>query len=70
MKRLAILGASGHGKVIADAGLSGFDDVVFFDDAWPKLAANGRWQEVGDSAQLLSRCREFEGYCGVFFQPA
>lgn len=62
MKRLAILGASGHGKVIADAALlSGFDDVVFFDDAWPKLAANGRWQVVGDSAQLLSRCREFDG---------
>lgn len=62
MKKLAILGASGHGKVIADAALlSGFDSVVFFDDAWPKLAANGCWQVVGDSAQLLSRCCEFDG---------
>ncbi len=62
MKKLAILGASGHGKVIADAALlSGFDSVVFFDDAWPKLAENGCWSVVGDSAQLLSRCREFDG---------
>jgi hypothetical protein len=36
--RLAILGASGHGKVVADAaGLVGWDEVVFFDDAWPLL---------------------------------
>ena len=62
MKKLAILGASGHGKVIADAALlSGFDSVVFFDDAWPKLAANGCWRVVGDSAQLLSCCRDFDG---------
>lgn len=62
MKKLAILGASGHGKVIADAALlSCFDDVVFFDDAWPKLAANGRLQVVGDSAELLCRCHEFDG---------
>ncbi len=63
MKRLAILGASGHGKVIADAALlSGFDEVVFFDDSWPKLAECSRWHIAGDSAQLISRCREF---CGV-----
>jgi hypothetical protein len=40
--RLAILGASGHGKVVADAaGLAGWDEVVFFDDAWPGLTQNG-----------------------------
>lgn len=62
MKRLAILGASGHGKVIADAALlSGFDDVVFFDDAWPKLSENGRWLVVGDSDQLFARCGDFDG---------
>ena len=33
---LAILGASGHGKVLADiAELSGWSAIEFFDDAWP-----------------------------------
>lgn len=37
MKTLAILGASGHGKVVADAALSSglWTKVVFYDDAWP-----------------------------------
>ena len=37
MKTLAILGASGHGKVVADAALSTglWQEVVFYDDAWP-----------------------------------
>ncbi len=39
MSRLAVLGASGHGKVVADcAELVGWSDIVFFDDAWPKIA--------------------------------
>ena len=33
MKKLAIIGASGHGKVVADiAGKSGYDPIVFLDD--------------------------------------
>ena len=33
MKRLVIIGASGHGKVIADiAVLNGYEDIVFLDD--------------------------------------
>jgi glycosyltransferase involved in cell wall biosynthesis len=36
--RLAILGASGHGKVLADAAEQcGWPSVSFFDDAWPGL---------------------------------
>jgi hypothetical protein len=47
MKRLAILGASGHGKVVADTALSaGWAEVVFFDDGWPGLQANGHWWET------------------------
>jgi sugar O-acyltransferase (sialic acid O-acetyltransferase NeuD family) len=62
MKRLALLGASGHGKVVADAALaSGWDAVEFFDDAWPQLQKNGPWQVTGDSAELLARLREFQG---------
>jgi len=60
--KLAILGASGHGKVVADtAQAAGWDDVVFFDDAWPGLATNGCWAVVGDTDALLKRLREFDG---------
>lgn len=60
--RLAILGASGHGKVVADAAeLSGWDEVVFFDDAWPELAQNGPWPVIGDTAALLKDVGAFEG---------
>lgn len=54
MKILAILGASGHGKVVADiAEQVGWDNVVFFDDAWPKLKKNGCWDVVGTSEDLF-----------------
>lgn len=62
MKRLAVLGASGHGKIIADAAqLQGWAEVVFFDDAWPKLQLNSHWQVVGDTAALLLSVSEFDG---------
>lgn len=62
MKRLALLGASGHGKVVADAALvGGWDAVEFFDDAWPQRQNNGPWPVTGDSAALLSRLQEFQG---------
>lgn len=63
MKRLALLGASGHGKVVADAALTaGWESVVFFDDAWPRISMNSHWPVVGDTAALMARLPEF---CGV-----
>lgn len=60
--KLAILGASGHGKVVADtAQAAGWDDVVFFDDAWPGLVTNGCWAVEGDTDALFERLREFDG---------
>lgn len=60
--QLALLGASGHGRSVADAALSaGWRNVVFFDDAWPTVQANGRWPVIGDTAVLLQRLREFDG---------
>ena len=62
MKKLAILGASGHGKVVADTALvSGWEEVVFFDDAWPGVTLNGNWNVVGDTANLLQRLADFSG---------
>lgn len=54
MTRLAIFGAGGHGRVVADAAIvSGYTDVVFFDDAWPELSKTGIWSVVGASDDLL-----------------
>ena len=62
MKRLALLGASGHGKVVADAALAaGWQDVVFFDDAWPDMSMNGHWPVAGNTAALLERLHDFNG---------
>jgi len=62
VKRLAILGASGHGKVVADAAeLSGWDEVVFFDDAWPSVKSNSAWPVLGNTADLLASINEFSG---------
>lgn len=62
MKTLAILGASGHGKVVADcAELCGWQAVSFFDDAWPEKQINGHWPIQGNTADLLQRVREFDG---------
>lgn len=62
MKRLAVLGASGHGKVVADAAEAcGWQSVAFYDDAWPELQANGPWGVRGDTATLLEQLSEFDG---------
>ncbi|MGA4320939.1 acetyltransferase [Ectopseudomonas hydrolytica] len=62
MKRLAILGASGHGKVVADtAECCGWQSVEFFDDAWPGLQENSRWSVAGDTAGLMRRLADFDG---------
>mgnify|MGYP002619888347 CR=1 FL=1 len=62
MKKLAVLGASGHGKVVADcAEEAGWQQVVFFDDAWPTLSANCHWHVQGDSAALLASLADFDG---------
>jgi sugar O-acyltransferase (sialic acid O-acetyltransferase NeuD family) len=62
MRRLAILGASGHGKVVADtAQCGGWDQVDFYDDAWPGLASNGSWHVVGDSTAMYARLQDYQG---------
>ena len=42
MKKIAIIGASGHGKVIADIAVrNGYDEIVFFDDDKEKTECAG-----------------------------
>lgn len=62
MRKLAILGASGHGKVVADTALQvGWDEVLFFDDAWPDLTMNDGVPVIGDTNHLLSSVDQFAG---------
>ena len=62
MRRLAILGASGHGKVVADAAeCFGWQSIVFFDDAWPDLRGNGVWPVEGNTTALMDRLADFDG---------
>lgn len=62
MQHLAILGASGHGKVVADtAECCGWASVEFFDDAWPQNRTNGAWSVTGNTDALLERLDQFDG---------
>ncbi|RPF00116.1 acetyltransferase [Vibrio crassostreae] len=61
MKSCAILGASGHGKVIAEiAELNGYQNIVFFDDRWPSLKSVKHWSVSGDTSTLLSNVKEYD----------
>ena len=62
MRCLALLGASGHGKVVADTAISkGFDEIHFFDDAWPKKTSIGPWNVNGSSNELIKLMSKFDG---------
>lgn len=63
MKRLAILGASGHGKVIADAAQcsQNWDEIIFFDDQKCAGFINGHWPVVGGADALLADLDSYDG---------
>jgi sugar O-acyltransferase (sialic acid O-acetyltransferase NeuD family) len=55
IKCLAIIGASGHGKVIADvARAGGIKNIIFFDDRWGEIAEHYGCPVVGNVANALS----------------
>ena len=50
--KLSIIGASGHGKVVADiAEKNGYDEIEFYDDD-ESLKSCGKWPVVGTSEKL------------------
>lgn len=62
MKKLAIVGASGHGKVVADlAQLCGWE-VSFFDDKEAAGTAVSAWRVIGGTSELMSAVKEFDGF--------
>lgn len=63
MKRLAILGASGHGKVIAEIALStDWDSVEFYDDAFPVKASLDSFSIQGSLDTLLEESNSYDGF--------
>lgn len=62
--KLAIIGASGHGKVVADAAeCCGWSDIAFYDDAWPNLnnIPDIPWPVSGNSADLFKHLSQYQG---------
>ena len=54
MKRLAILGAGGHGKVVSEAAiLVGYDEIVFFDAVWAERKHHMGFEVVGDDFAII-----------------
>jgi sugar O-acyltransferase (sialic acid O-acetyltransferase NeuD family) len=48
--------------VVADAAeAAGWQEVVFFDDAWPGLQENGPWLVKGDTNALMDVLPEYDG---------
>lgn len=63
MSHLAILGASGHGKVIADTASldSHWKSISFFDDSYPNSPNVPPWDIIGNTASLLDKLDQFSG---------
>jgi sugar O-acyltransferase (sialic acid O-acetyltransferase NeuD family) len=63
LKRLAIIGASGHGKVVAEIAVElGWDTIVFFDAEWPKMKTHARWPVVGSDSDSINHINSFDGF--------
>jgi len=63
LKRLAILGASGHGKVIAEIALStDWDSVEFYDDAFPVKVLLDSYSIHGGLDKLLEKSNFYDGF--------
>lgn len=61
MTRCAILGASGHGKVVAEiAELNGYTQVDFFDDRWPELQKQEYWNVLGTTQDLINEVSNYD----------
>ena len=66
MKALRIIGAGGHGRVLADiASAMGYSDIAFLDATYPDFARSGVWDVIG----TLTDLDESEYALGVWRQP-
>ena len=61
MKRLAVFGASGHGKVVADAAERCGWVVSFYDDNLSVSDRDNNWPVLGSFRDLLVHLEEYDG---------
>lgn len=62
MKKIAVIGAGGHGKVVAEiAELMGVETIVFFEKNFSKKRQVLRWQCVGSDAEIFGQLEYFDG---------
>jgi sugar O-acyltransferase (sialic acid O-acetyltransferase NeuD family) len=67
MRKLAIYGAGGHGKVVADtASLLGWQEIVFYDESWPQHQKNSIWPVLGNYENLLTHLTQYDGVIVAF----
>lgn len=66
MKKLAIVGASGHGKVVADiASLTGeYDEIVFLDDNHEIKELMGH-MVIGNTDDIVTLVKEYEMFVAI-----
>lgn len=60
MKKLALFGAGGHGKVCASIAEALGYSVSFFDDTYPNVNSCSKWQVVGNKKQLQTCINDFD----------
>lgn len=65
--RLLIVGAGGHGRVVADIAASdgGWTEIAFLDDAVPVSQKSGAWPVAGGFSQLASLAGRFDACIGA-----
>ena len=61
MKRLAMIGASGHGKVVADIALAlGFGSITFYDDKASDIKSLGQFNIVGTTDDAIRNSKPYD----------
>jgi sugar O-acyltransferase (sialic acid O-acetyltransferase NeuD family) len=62
MKRLAVFGCGGHGKVVADAAIEeGWNRIRFYDDVGSNPLLDEQWEFGGGQQSLAEQCSDLSG---------
>lgn len=57
--RLLLIGAGGHGRVVADIARElGCNDIAFLDDRFPSLSSSGPWPVIGTLKELVEYAKD------------
>jgi len=70
--RLLIVGAGGHGRVVADAAeasAAGWTEIAFLDDRYPGLSLSGGWKVVGTLEDLPRLVQSYEACIAATGDP-